>query len=391
MVLTRFLSNFLGVQMAHGRLAGLMAGMAFILAGCASSDEGLLIPLGRSEVGGKTVTLLAATTRAAAPAESSGHIFGGDRDAPEHINYTLLTLSLPPDRKKGELPVSADKPDPQKHITLVSVHPVDAAGAAAFLRSEALRRPANQRSALVFTHGFNTRFDDAAMRFGQIIADSDFKGVPVLFSWPSRGEVSAYGYDRESANYSRDAFERTLTMVGREKAVSGMMLFAHSMGNWLTMETLRGAVIGNNKAVTDRLNLAVLAAPDVDLDVFRSQIARLGGLQKKFILYASNDDYALRISSKLAGGKLRAGDTTDTAVFEAIGVQAHNLSGVEGGVGKNHGKAFGDSETITSIGGLLSASAGAPPRHAGPNIIADGFTAVGDAVTGVGKVLTNHR
>jgi esterase/lipase superfamily enzyme len=58
-------------------------------------------------------------------------------------------------------------------------------------------------------HGFNNRFDDAVYRFAQIVHDSKVPAIPVLFTWPSRGEMKlrAYTYDRESANYSRDALE----------------------------------------------------------------------------------------------------------------------------------------------------------------------------------------
>ena len=51
---------------------------------------------------------------------------------------------------------------------------------------------------LVFIHGFNDRFEDAVFRFAQVVHDSDAPVVPVLFTWPSRGSVLAYGYDRES-------------------------------------------------------------------------------------------------------------------------------------------------------------------------------------------------
>ena len=77
---------------------------------------------------------------------------------------------------------------------------------------ELLRRRVEQsarRELFVFVHGFNNRFDDAVYRFAQIVHDSKAPAIPVLFTWPSRGETKlrAYTYDRESANYSRDALE----------------------------------------------------------------------------------------------------------------------------------------------------------------------------------------
>ena len=56
-------------------------------------------------------------------------------------------------------------------------------------------------------------------RFAQIVHDSKTKAVPVLFTWPSRGELLAYTYDRESANFSRDALELVLREMVKDPAV----------------------------------------------------------------------------------------------------------------------------------------------------------------------------
>ena len=74
---------------------------------------------------------------------------------------------------------------------------------------------------LIFVHGFNNRFDDAVYRFAQIVHDSKAEAVPVLFTWPSRGDVRlrSYTYDRESANYSRDALEELIDQLAADPHV----------------------------------------------------------------------------------------------------------------------------------------------------------------------------
>ncbi len=57
-------------------------------------------------------------------------------------------------------------------------------------------------------------------------------------------------------------------------------------------------------------------------------------LKGKLTLFASRDDYALQTSRRLFGDKIRAGENTDLAQFKALGIEAHDLSNVEGGVGK---------------------------------------------------------
>ena len=49
----------------------------------------------------------------------------------------------------------------------------------------------------------------------------------------------ADGYDRESASLSRDAFEQLLNMLVDDPAVESIDILAHSMGNFLALETLR--------------------------------------------------------------------------------------------------------------------------------------------------------
>ncbi|MBN8500454.1 MAG: alpha/beta hydrolase [Sphingomonadales bacterium] len=362
-----------------------------LMAGCAGESRGLLTQSTKIVDGNATVTFLAITTRMPAPDDQVGHLFNGEREPPGRLNFSILTLSLPPGRKPGDLPVDASNPDPAKHITFVSAQHVDSAGAAGFLGRELAKRPAGARRALIFTHGYNTRFDRAAVRFAQIVSDTGFKGVPVLFSWPSRGKVGAYVYDRDSANYSRDAFERALTLIAHRPRLLGMEVFAHSMGNWLTLETLRGASIAGNRGMLGKVDTVVLAAPDVDMDVFRTQVRRLDGLQRKFVLYASGDDRALRISRKLAGGKIRAGELTDVARFRELGVKAQDLTSVEGGVGKNHGKAFGDAKTIAAIGELLKSDDSGDSASEGADALVEGITVLGDGMVRIGRAVIGKR
>jgi esterase/lipase superfamily enzyme len=215
-----------------------------------------------------------------------------------------------------------------------------------------------RRRALVFTHGYNTQFDEAVVRLAQIVDDTGYGGLPVLFSWPSRGEVRDYGYDKDSANFSRDAMAELLARLARDPGIDGIDVFAHSMGNWLTLESLRQLAIAKDEKTLARLGTIVLAAPDVDMDVFRTQIARLRPLTSRIVLYASRDDYALGLSRRLFGGKIRAGENTDLGQFRGLGIEAHDLSAVAGGVGRNHNKAFGDGTTIATIGRAIASGAG---------------------------------
>jgi esterase/lipase superfamily enzyme len=361
------------------RIAALL-GLAVMASACAGPSEGLLLEAAAPAPAAYTRTLLAVTTRQPA-AGNAGFLYSGERSA--QPRFVSLTMSMPPDRAAGTAPAEAGRPDPAKNITLLSAREMDRSEFAALVHGES-GKAAPKRRALVFVHGFNTRFDEAVVRFAQVVDDTGFSGVPILFSWPSRGSVSDYGYDKDSANYSRDAMEGLLTALARDPNISGIDIFAHSMGNWLTMETLRDLALAKDQKTLDRIDTIVLAAPDVDMDVFRTQVARLGPLTSRMTVYASKDDYALRLSRKLFGGKIRAGENTDLDQFHGLGIAAVDLSNVKGGVGKNHGKVFGDGTTMATIGQTLT-SAPAPLRDG--NALGGGAAALGNSIAVMGASL----
>ena len=95
--------------------------------------------------------------------------------------------------------------NPNTDFAVVNVDDLDRAGAIKWFDGAVRKTP--DRSVLVFIHGFNNTFEDSVYRFAQIAHDSGTHAVPVLVTWPSRGSLLAYGYDRESTNYTRNGLE----------------------------------------------------------------------------------------------------------------------------------------------------------------------------------------
>jgi esterase/lipase superfamily enzyme len=163
----------------------------------------------------------------------------------------------------------------------------------------------------------------------QIIYDLQFKGVPVLFSWPSRGGLLAYMYDRESAQFSRVGLVELLNLLRLDAGVSTVHLLAHSMGNQIVVDAL-----ATDGAIKQQLGQVILAAPDVDCDVFRQLAARIKEVAGRATLYASQFDRALQLSRRLAEFP-RAGDVLggaplivpnlDTIDASAIGEELFGL------------------------------------------------------------------
>jgi hypothetical protein len=92
-------------------------------------------------------------------------------------------------------------------------------------------RQGKQPHALLFLHGFNVTFTDAAIRAAQIGYDLKVLGATAFFSWPSRGSVAAYPVDEASIEASERAITDFLVNFTVHCGAEKVHLIAHSMGN----------------------------------------------------------------------------------------------------------------------------------------------------------------
>lgn len=334
------------------------------LAACGGPARNLALSAATpDEIEGK-VTIYVATTRDAA---AEPQYFTGERGP--RPSFAKLEITVPRGHKSGELelPDTYSSANPAKHFAASSVQIVPLPVILADVRKDLARRPAPERDVLVFIHGYNTNFADAAYRFAQIVYDSGFKGVPVLFTWPSRAELLAYPYDRESAFYSRDVLEDGLRSIARDIGAARMDILAHSMGTLLTLETLRQASIRGDGNFGGKLRNVMLAAPDVDLDVFKTQMRQI---KRPVTVFVSADDRALDVSRRFAGNKVRLGalsakDTQEIAELEKLGIDVIDLSDVSTSDSLNHGKFAASPKVVGLIGKRLQADRGIAMRGPG--------------------------
>jgi esterase/lipase superfamily enzyme len=335
------------------RLIAVVATLA-VLSSCAGRPEGVLIPTAARADGATKVDVLVATTRR--PTETPGVLFSGERGKEPQI--TEIAVSIPPDRarKVGQVQWPARLPaNPAKEFATVSVTPLDRPGAQSWLRQHLPK----SRRVMVFVHGFNNRYEDAVYRFAQIVHDSKADVAPVLFTWPSRGSIFAYNYDKESTNYSRDALEEMLHRLSKEPSVGEVTIMAHSMGSWLTVEALRQMAIRDGR-VAPKIQNVILASPDLDVDVFGQQLAELGKKRPHFTLFVSRDDRALSLSRRISGNIDRLGQVDPTVEpyrteFEKAGIVVLDLTALKGGDRLNHGKFAESPEVVQLIGNRLIA------------------------------------
>ncbi|MDB5649895.1 MAG: esterase, partial [Hyphomicrobiales bacterium] len=341
--------------------------LAFTLAACAGRPEGVLTPIGVETAGASRVDLLVASTRSDVGAKP-GEMFTGERGV--GLRFAEIGVSIPPDaaRQIGEVQWPAQMPpNPQREFATIEAKRLDQPQALSLFHARL--KKANTRSVLLFVHGYNTRFEEAVYRLAQIVHDSRAPALPLLFTWPSRGRLLAYTYDRESGNYSRDALEAILQALAKDPAVGEVTILAHSMGNWVTLEALRQMSIRNGRIAPKIVNV-MLAAPDVDVDVFRRQIATIGEKRPPFTLFVSQDDKALALSSRIWGNTPRLGsvDPTSEPIRTQLAdehIQVIDLTSIKSTDSLNHGK-FAESTTVAGmISGRLTSGQALSDSNAG--------------------------
>ena len=183
---------------------------------------------------------------------------------------------------------------------------------------------------LLYIHGFNQSFETATLDAARLADALRFSGRTVLFSWPSRNKLFDYIADRESATWSRDALETTLDSLVTRPGVGRVNIVAHSMGAMLAIEGLRQIYAKYGERLSDKIGAIILAAPDLDIDVFSSSIARMRPLASRISVITSNDDRALAVVTNLSGGA-RVG-RVQKAKLQAQGLKVIDTSGAGWGI-----------------------------------------------------------
>jgi esterase/lipase superfamily enzyme len=325
------------------------------LAGCAA-PKGVLVPVVARAPGTSEVEMLVATTRApTTPAE----MFSGYRGS--GLDFADIVVSMPPVHQPGNVEIPHQIPgDPATDFVTLKANYNDRSQALATFRR--LLRTTPKRQVLVFVHGFNNRFEEAVFRFAQFVHDSGVEGqvVPVLFTWPSKGGVLAYGYDRESVEYSRDELESGLRFLAKDPEVGEITVLAHSMGNWVTLEALRQMAIRDGK-VARKIHNVILAAPDVGVDVAYKQIDQiyaLGARRPKFVLITSEDDRALAISRRVWGqprlGSIDPNQQPDESKLRREGIEVIDATKFRSSDPFHHGKFAENPQLVSVIGQIVT-------------------------------------
>lgn len=175
----------------------------------------------------------------------------------------------------------------------------------------------DKKDLYLYVHGFNNTFEYALFRLGMFWHFAGRPGVAVAYTWPAgRGGLTGYAYDRESGEFTVFHLKLFIRALAASPYVERLHIIGHSRGCDVVCTALRELNIearAKNLRTQEQLKLhnLVLAAPDLDADVFEQRFAieDLHLAAQRTTIYLSKTDFALAASAWLFGGN-RVGNLT---------------------------------------------------------------------------------
>jgi len=316
-VIRRRIVPKIGSRHSFALFAGMqILGLGLVAAGVAWNMYSFMLPLptsGPPEYA--VIRVYYGTDRNRTGSEDPEEVFGSERG---DLSVGFCDVSIPREHRLGELEEPSIlrlefREDPEKHVVLLRVVPQKEAPFFQDLKSRT--ETSKKREALVFVHGYNVTFEDAARRTAQMAYDLAFDGPAAFFSWPSKGTYEGYPADETTIAWATPHLKTFLEEIATNSEAKTVHLIAHSMGNRGLMDALGMIAESARPTAQSKFQEIVLAAPDIDKDIFvRDVFPRLAKFSSRVTLYSSSRDKALLASTKFHQYP-RAGDTGDGLVI----------------------------------------------------------------------------
>lgn len=295
---------------------------ALIAAGCvglAGKNERVAIPLQVE------VPVLFATDRNIYNSTNPDYYFGGIQG---EMSFGLVDVAIST-RKQGNSAIadwSRWEPVSGKQSNGNALLNVEPMGRAAFDDVLAEKLVASDsKSVLVYIHGYSRTFKTAAQHAAIIAYEFNINGLPVLYSWPSQGNLIEYADDRESVARSKQHLVEFMRSLSKQPEVVTIHVLAHSLGSVIFIQALSDLL--DDPAVTGswKLGEVILFSPDLDIERFSSDyLPVLQALDSRVTLYVSGLDMPLHVSM-LYNRSVRLGDATE-GVFVAPGIETIDVT-----------------------------------------------------------------
>ena len=250
--------------------------------------------------------------------------YSADYDQSGDIHYGSVFITVPCKRELGAIPLpkwwkGSFRPNKSKHIVLEDYQQFEDGEDFWKLVAETIG-DSDRKEALVFIHGFNVDFTEAAARTAQLATDLELDGAPLFYDWPSKGEYLSYAADRELATTQAiiDDATQFFADVAEKTGAEKVHLIAHSLGNEVLLRALEELSDNQYRTATEKpFDQLVFASADVNVTNFKALVKETARLANGMTLYSSQNDLALMLSAFNSEMK-RAGDASQQVIAEEV-------------------------------------------------------------------------
>lgn len=164
------------------------------------------------------------------------------------------------------------------------------------IRRNLLYKPKQERTIVLFVHGFYTSFDEAVERTALVALQLGIPAVPVAYVWPSANQLTGYLHDEDVAHASEIPFSKFLQSLLDHNPDANVVIVCHSMGSRVVAGALTELIREHNDL--GGLSHVIFAAADIPISTFQVLWPFLSAVTKVgYGFYASDHDLALRLSS----------------------------------------------------------------------------------------------
>ena len=178
---------------------------------------------------------------------------------------------------------------------------------------------------ILFIHGFNVTFPEAAAAIARLSFGIRSDALPVFVSWPSQGAVTKYWNDEENIEASVERLRPIFNLLLSNPDVDEVEIVSHSMGTRLVARILSELQLQGTSL--PKLTRVTFAAADLYEGEIQGLWPRICTMPTKgWVFYTSKNDFAL-LASSIVHDAPPIGDSR-TRVFTLASVDTVDASAI---------------------------------------------------------------
>ncbi|MBP6877066.1 MAG: alpha/beta hydrolase [Phenylobacterium sp.] len=165
---------------------------------------------------------------------------------------------------------------------------------------------AAEKDVYIYVHGYKVGFENPILVGSELWHFLGYKGVFIAYSWPATPKASAYIGDSDTAAGMARNLRELVAFIEANTQAERIHIIGYSAGTRLVARAVEQMAMFNQGAGERRLGAklenVILVGSDIDRAVFGAYLADgVADVPRRWTIYVSGTDSALRFSSLLAG------------------------------------------------------------------------------------------